>query len=259
MRRLSDTSEYLDGALSDRAVLQGNLRDLRRVNAWFGGSDLSLRAVRGLVQASAPAGLAGHDLLRVLDVGTGAADIPARILRARGPWRAAHVTAIDSRPEIIDTARTLDPSLSGNSDLTLAVADGRSLPYPEGAFDVAHASMVLHHLEPADAIAFLRELRRVATLGVVVNDLQRSRLGWLGAWLLLHALTRNRFTLHDGPLSVRRAYTVGEARQLLAQGGLRVVHEQTGFVGHRWALAAVRDGKPNVAAAPPAPTAAELP
>jgi SAM-dependent methyltransferase len=239
MRRLANAREHLDGALSDRAVLEGNLRDLRRVNAWFGGSDLSLRAVGGLVQATAPARPGGLDVLEVLDVGTGAADIPARILRARGPWRAAHVTAIDSRPEIIDAAQRLEPSLAREANLSLAVADGRSLPYPDRAFDVAHASMVLHHLEPDDAIAFLRELRRVAALGVVVNDLQRSRLGWLGAWLLLHALTRNRFTLHDGPLSVRRAYTRREARDLLAAAGLRPVREIVGFAEHRWAIAAV--------------------
>ena len=47
---------------------------------------------------------------------------------------------------------------------------------------------------------------RVARLGIVVNDLERGRLGWLGAWLMGHLLTGNRYTRHDAPLSVRRAY-----------------------------------------------------
>jgi SAM-dependent methyltransferase len=239
MRRLSSASEYLDGALSDRATLVGNLRDLGRVNAIFGGAELSLRAMRGLIDRDAPPADRHFDPLRVLDVGTGAADIPARMLRARGPWRALHVTAVDSRPEIIEAALALEPSLASEPNLSLAVADGRSLPYPDGAFDVAHTSMVMHHLEPDDAIAFLRELRRVAALGVVVNDLQRSQLGWLGAWLLLHVLTRNPFTLHDGPLSVRRAYTRREALDLLAAAGLRPVREFVAFADHRWAIAAV--------------------
>jgi len=79
----------------------------------------------------------------------------------------------------------------------------------------------------------------VARHGIVVNDLARGRLAWLGAWLLFHAVTRNRFTRHDGPMSVRRAYSVAEARSLLEGAGLRVVDEEIGFVGHRWALAAV--------------------
>lgn len=236
---MSDASENLDGALSDRATLVGNLRDLRRVNSIFGGAGLSIRAMRALIgqgQRLAPTRL---DAVRVLDVGTGAADIPARMLRARGPWRAVHVTATDSRQEVIEAARLLEPSLADEPNLSLEVADGRSLPYPDWAFDVAHASLVLHHLQPDEAIAFLRELRRVARLGVVVNDLERSRLGWLGAWLILHAITRNRFTLHDGPLSVRRAYRRHEARDLLASAGLRPVREEVGIAAHRWAIAAV--------------------
>ena len=238
MRRLSDTSEYLDGALSDRATLMENLRDLRRVNSIFGGAWLSVRAIRWLVEHHAPLAARGLDTVRVLDVGTGAADIPTGLLRAGGPWQAMQVTAIDSRPEVIEAAQALEPSLAREPRLSLAVADGRSLPYPDGSFDVAHASLVLHHLEPDDAVAFLRELRRVARIGVVVNDLERSRLGWLGAWLILHAMTRNRFTLHDGPLSVRRAYRRGEARDLLAAAGLRPVREEVGIAGHRWAIAA---------------------
>jgi ubiquinone/menaquinone biosynthesis C-methylase UbiE len=113
------------------------------------------------------------------------------------------------------------------------------LPFADGAFDVAHASLVLHHLREDDAARFLRELARVAGRGVVINDLQRGFFEWLGAWLVLHAITRNRFTLHDGPLSVRRAYTRAEVGRVLRQAGLRPVAWHVGFAGHRWAVAAV--------------------
>jgi ubiquinone/menaquinone biosynthesis C-methylase UbiE len=238
MRRLVSAREHLDGVLSDQRTLLGNLRDLRRVNSIFGGAELSLGALRGVVQLTSSAA-PNSSALRVLDVGTGAADIPVRMLQAGGPWQGIHVTAVDSRPEIIEAARALEPSLDEQPNLSLTVADGRALPFSDRAFDVAHASLVLHHLEPVDAIALLRELRRVARLGVVVNDLERSRLGWLGAWLLLHLVTRNKFTLHDGPVSVRRAYTRGEARAMLAEAGLRPVREPVGIAGHRWAIAAV--------------------
>jgi hypothetical protein len=82
-------------------------------------------------------------------------------------------------------------------------------------------------------------MRRVARLGVVVNDLARGRVPLALAWLTLHAVTRNPYTLHDGPLSVRRAYTPAEATSLAEGAGLRVVHLERGLLGHRWALAAV--------------------
>src|SRR5690349_14550376 len=209
MRRLVDHPEHLDGALADRATLEGNLRDLARINRRFGGTRLSIDAVRALVERSVPA--AGATTIQVLDVGTGAADIPIALARTPPAGTQVRVTATDARREILETAARISPSLVGSSGVTLAAAAGRALPYPDGSFDVAHASLVLHHLSRDDAVAFLAELSRVARLGVVVNDLARSRLNWLGAWLVLHGLTRNPWTLHDGVLSVRRAWTLAEA------------------------------------------------
>jgi ubiquinone/menaquinone biosynthesis C-methylase UbiE len=241
MRRLADAPELLDGELADPASLDGNLRDLRLVNRRFGGTALSIRALRALVRATRDGGgTPGAEALSVLDVGTGAADIPLVLVRAPGPWQSIRVTAVDSRPEVIAAARRVSPELDRNGAVELAIADGRSLPYADGEFDVAHASMVLHHLEPPEAVRFLRELGRVARLGVVLNDLARGLVPWLGAWLLLHALTRNRYTRHDGPLSVRRAYTAAEARALLQDAGLRPSAEVHALAGHRWAIAAVR-------------------
>jgi ubiquinone/menaquinone biosynthesis C-methylase UbiE len=236
MRRLGNAHELLDGELTDPVVLEGNLRDLRRINRRFGGAQLSVRAMRALLDDT---GTSDHEALRVLDVGAGACDIPLSLTAAEGPWRSVRVTAIDSRPEVLQAATRIEPALAARPDVELLVADGRSLPFPDGAFDVAHASLVIHHLDPVAAGAVLSELARVATIGVVVNDLQRGAGHWLGAWLVLHALTRNRFTLHDGPLSVRRAYTRPEMRQLLEAAGLRPIAEVVGFAGHRWAIAAV--------------------
>jgi ubiquinone/menaquinone biosynthesis C-methylase UbiE len=239
MRRLTAARELLDGPLEDAGVLDGNLRDLARVNRWFGGTALSIGAVRTLAE-HAGGRIRPIDALRVLDVGTGAADIPLALARARGPWRSARVTGVDSRAEILASAGRVNPALASRSGVTLSVADGRSLPFGDGEFHVAHASLVLHHLGADDALAFLGELARVASVGVVVNDLQRGSLNWLGAWLVLHAMTRNPFTTHDGPLSVRRAWTRREVEGLLAPAGLRSLAWHVGFAGHRWAVAAVR-------------------
>ena len=231
MHRLVGVSELLDGPLDDHAALVANLRDLARINRLTGGTALSREAIAELA--------AGRETISILDAGTGGADIPANLVAdARQRGRRVAVTATDSRPEVLEAAIAARPSLERVPELTLAVADGRSLPYPDAAFDVAHASLVLHHLDPADATAFVRELRRVARDGIVVNDLVRGRVYWLGAEILVRTIARGRFTRHDGPLSVRRAYSRHELRDLLAAAGLREVATVVGFAGHRVAIAA---------------------
>jgi ubiquinone/menaquinone biosynthesis C-methylase UbiE len=237
MQRLAGVREHLDGDLTDERVLEGNLRDLRRINRFSGGLSLSRRAVDALALA---ARLPRDHPASLLDVGTGGADVPIGLIedwRRRG--RRLTVLGIDSRPEILAAAARERPAVLATDGLTLRVADGRTLPLEDGSFDFAHASMVLHHLDPGDAAALIREMARVARHGVVINDLARGRLRYVGAWILLHVVTRNAFTRHDGPLSVRRAYSLAEARTLVTEAGLRIVDEEIGFVGHRWAIAAV--------------------
>lgn len=235
MRRLDGAHEHLDGPL-DPVALDGNLRDLARFNAHLGGVAITRRALRDVVD-----GRATDAPLHLLDVGTGAADIPAALLADGAGAPRLRVTATDSRPEIVAWARERH---GVRADLDLLIAGGTSLPWPDEAFDVAHVSLVLHHLEPADAARMLGELARTARLGVIVNDLDRTRVGWLGAWLLLHTVTRNRYTRHDGPLSVRRAYRPDEVAAMAASHGLREVARHHAPFRHRYAIAFRRSSEP---------------
>jgi ubiquinone/menaquinone biosynthesis C-methylase UbiE len=234
MRRLARARELLDGPLDDPAALEGNLRDLARINRLLGGTDLSDRALDALSGEPAREGRT----IALLDVGTGGADIPISLAeRWSRRGRRLEVVAVEDRAQLVDAAGRITPDLARHR-VRLLVADGRALPWPDGAFDVAHCSLVLHHLDPPGAVAMLREMARVSTRGVIVNDLTRGRWLWLGARLLARLATRNRYTRHDAPLSVRRAWTLKEARAMLAVAGLRPVAEFSGPFGHRWAIAA---------------------
>jgi ubiquinone/menaquinone biosynthesis C-methylase UbiE len=237
MQRLSHGVELLDGPLDDPRVVDHNLVDLSHVNRWLGGFALTRKALERLLATRQGDEHAAAEL-RILDVGTGGADIPVALLdwgRRRGV--PITVDAIDERSEMIESARRLRGDRAG---LHLGVGDARQLPYPDATFDVAHMSLVLHHLEPDEAERALAEMARVSRVGVIVNDLDRNPLAWLGAWLLGHVFTPRRFSRHDAPLSVRRAYRPAEVRAMAARVGLRQHVQATGFVGHRYALGFVK-------------------
>ena len=55
---------------------------------------------------------------------------------------------------------------------------------------------------------------------VLVNDLVRSRLGYLLCWWGVRVLTRSPIVHVDGPLSVRAGFQPREVLAMAEQGGL---------------------------------------
>ncbi|MEO6350501.1 MAG: methyltransferase domain-containing protein [Candidatus Limnocylindrales bacterium] len=231
MERLIDCVELLDGPL-DIPTLRQNLRDLARINRLLGGNELTWRVIEPLVGAA-------ESSLKLLDVGTGLADLPralaARLARAGS---TLNVVATDVRPEIVGLAREASRS---DDNVRVDLIEAGPLPYADREFDIAHASLVLHHLEPEAAVGLLREMARVSRTAVVVNDLDRRRRWWVGAWLMGHLLTGNRYTRHDGALSVRRAYRPDELIEMAATAGLREVARCWARPRYRYAIQFVHE------------------
>jgi ubiquinone/menaquinone biosynthesis C-methylase UbiE len=196
--------ELLDGAVESISELEENLADIERSNRWLGGYSAVEFALDGLRPQT------------ILDVGCGSGDAANFLARkARAARRDLRITCLDVNADVLAIAQ----ERHGDPNLRFVQGDGASLPFEDASFDVAMCNLTLHHCDPSEAVALLRELRRVARLSPVVTDLRRSRVGWAGAALLVSLFTRNRMTRHDAPLSVLRAYTPDEALDLARQAG----------------------------------------
>lgn len=218
--RATDLPELMDGPGCSREELRGALRFLR----WINGASLA-RWMLGREVRRALRTPEGSPPVRVLDVATGGADVPG-YLRSSGAVGTA--VGIDMNPEILGLARAMSPGV------LLVRADCFRLPFADGAFDAATCAQFFHHLEDEECVRLLLEMCRVARV-VVVMDLVRSAwLYWL-VWLMTR-VAGNRLTRVDGPVSVRRAFTVTEAGRLVARAGMR--GRVAAKVGWRWCLRA---------------------
>jgi len=182
----------------------------------------------------------------VLDVATGTGDLAVELASRVGP--DGTVTGSDFSEQMLARARAKAPQL------TFEWGNALELPYATGTYDAATVGFGARNF--ADLDQGLREMARVARLGVVVNDLDRTWLGWAGAWLLAHLLTADRYTRHDAPLSVRRAYRPEEMTGLLRAAGLVPVRTVRGAFGQRYAIAAITAGAAGPTHEPPDPQGA---
>jgi hypothetical protein len=99
-------------------------------------------------------------------------------------------------------------------------ADATSLPLRDGAANVAVAALTMHHLDQDAAVGCLAALAAVSSLAVV-NDLLRTRGSVVLVWLATRLLRMHPVSRHDGPVSVRRAYSAGELARLAERAGVR--------------------------------------
>lgn len=200
--RAADAREVLDGPVP-AAARAASLRDIDRLNAWFGGHGLTLEAVSRLAATLPP-----DAPLTIADVGGGQGDLAVRLVRwARRTGRPVRVLVVDRDPDLLAVVAA---RRARYPELVPVRADADALPLADGGVDVAVMALTLHHLEPDAAARALGGMRAAARRGLVVNDLLRSRLSLALVWLATRLVARHPISRHDGPLSVRRAYAPAE-------------------------------------------------
>jgi SAM-dependent methyltransferase len=213
--------ELLDDPTIDPAIRERSIGDVTRANRWLGG----LRAA----SIEARAVLRDRESATVLDVGTGLADIPARVVKDAST--GCSVVTIG-----VDEARSL--LVAGESRMTFGVcANALHLPFRDRSVDVVLCSQVLHHFENADAERLVHEMNRVARVAVIISDLRRSWIAAAGFWLVSFPMGFHRVTRHDGTVSVLRGFTPAELRDIVrsATGVVPRVRRRLGYrLTARW-------------------------
>jgi hypothetical protein len=200
--------ELLDDPAADPDTVVRSLRDIARSNRWFGGAAALRhgldRVLRG-VSVSRP--------LTMLDLGTGAGDLPQRAVQ----W--ARRRGYTLRPLGLELSRPA-AVLAGAAGVPCAVACAGAPPVAAKSVDLVLMSQVAHHFTRESAIQLFRTCDALARIGVIVADLRRARLAPIAFWVGARALRFDRTTVIDGITSIRRGYTAGELRGLLAAAGI---------------------------------------
>lgn len=208
------TAEHMDEPGIDRGELAMTLRFIRFVNRRLGGAGAALRHL-----ARWSRGWPVERPLRILDVATGSADIPLAIAEwARRAGRRVHITAIDRHPTTLALARE---HVGEREDITLLQADALRLTdqFAVGEFDVVHAGMFLHHLDDIQVITVLAIMDKLASRGIIWNDLVRGPIEKGAVRLMTFGLPAH--ARHDAVVSVEAGFTRQEALDLARRAGVR--------------------------------------
>jgi ubiquinone/menaquinone biosynthesis C-methylase UbiE len=210
-------SELLDDPRADPVAVGRELRDIVRLNAWFGGTRAVVRELERLFEAGRrESGNGKRETWTLVDVGLGSGDIAVAAKAAAGRH------GIDLRAVGIELNRTA-ATIASTAGVPTIVADGNVLPLAPCSVDLVVVSQVLHHLSRAAALHWIRACDRLARRGVVLADLRRSGVAIAGAWAACLTLGMDRSSRHDALVSLRRGYTRTEFNAMLEEAGVPAV------------------------------------
>lgn len=195
------TPEILDSPDCPPREIEKSLRDLSRINRWFGGVSTTRKLIERVAEAT------GKKHFTMLEVAAGFGEVP-KVAEQRLARKGITLDVV-----LLD--RACPHLLPGNRSV---VADALALPFPDSSFDLVSSSLFAHHLEPDELARFAQEALRVSRVAVLINDLIRHPVhlalvyaGW--------PLMRSRVSRVDGVASVRRAYVPEEMRQIIRSNG----------------------------------------
>jgi hypothetical protein len=201
-------AELLDDPAADPELVARSLRNIARSNRWFGGGAAVRHGLLRLLR-----GVPRDRPLMLLDLGTGAGDLPRRAVR----WAGRRGYRL--RPVGLELSRVA-AAMAHRAGIPCAVACAGAPPLRSKSVDLVLASQVAHHLSRESAVRLLRTCDDLARVGVVIADLRRGRMAPLAFWFGARALRFDPATVADGLTSIRRGYTEGELRELLAAAGV---------------------------------------
>jgi len=189
----SNETELMDDLSRPDSEFVEAYNELTAVNKHLGG----IRAVERFLP---------EDAMSVLDVAAGGCDV-GEALASR---RKCRVVSLDMNPRGLKMARQTAP----------VAGDALQLPFADRTFDAVICSLFFHHLTTAECVSVLREMWRVASRIVIVNDLHRNRVAHASIRVLSALFSRSTMFRNDSAASVRRAFRPAELVDVAKTAGV---------------------------------------
>lgn len=202
----STEPELIDGEDYSHAEFIETLADLRRFNSHLGGQRALFHYLLPRIETL------GRRRVRLLDVGSGSADIPLAIVDwARERGIKLEFVVLDLNEIAIREAHKL---CAAYPEIHTIRADALHSPFAPGSFDFVLASLFLHHFETPQAAKLISAFARTARVAVIINDLRRHPIAYYSIKLITRLFKCNRLVQHDAALSVLRGFTESDISEI---------------------------------------------
>ncbi|MNF52340.1 hypothetical protein D3C84_336840 [compost metagenome] len=195
----TEKPEIMDDFTMEGEVLRDALDKIAKINQLLGGNKLTLRGIANLL-ASIPK----SRIITIVDVGCGNGDM----LRTIADYGLKNdfefkLIGIDANAFTVNHARK---SSKNYPNIIYKCEDLFDKPFAELKYDIVLCTLTLHHFKEDEIMRLMGVFDANSSIGIVINDLQRSAVAYRLFQLLCFVFRLNDMSREDGLTSILRGF-----------------------------------------------------
>lgn len=194
----SEQQEIMDSFTGSVAELEVVLNDITRVNRILGGNKITVDAVFRLIKENP------KESYTILDMGCADGNMLRNIaMAARKRNIRVNLIGIDLNKDALALAAkasTNFPEISYHAK-NILTAD-----FADFECDVVITTLTMHHFPDLEILSFVHQFERLTTIGIVINDLQRSKLAYFLFQLFSFVFIKTKTARIDGLISITKGF-----------------------------------------------------
>lgn len=194
----SELPEIMDEFDFNGKALEKVLKSIDQINAALGGHRVTVNGIEKLIQQQK------QPKYTIVDVGCGS----GASLRKLAKWAKKRpeqfqFIGVDANPECINIAKKASKEVK---NLTFQCINVFSKDFEKVEVDIFISSLTLHHFKNAELIKLMQKLQQQGKIGIVINDLHRSKTAYYLFKLYALFFIRSKVAKHDGLISILRGF-----------------------------------------------------
>jgi len=202
-KQRSKQEEIMDDFSLEGEELRYALDKIADINRLLGGNKVTLNGVKRLLHKNFQ-----NESITIADVGCGNGDM-LRMLAEYGLKNGIsfNLIGIDANLFTINYAIELSANFPNISYLCMDIFEDefKSLKY-----DIVISTLTLHHFKDEEIIKMMELFYDNSSIGVVINDLHRSKISYRLFSLICSVFNLNRMSREDGLISILRGFKKNE-------------------------------------------------
>ncbi len=196
--RRSEQEELMDNFTGSIGELEVVLNDITRVNRILGGNKITVDAVFRLIKEES------KESYTILDMGCADGSMLRNIaLAARKRNINVKLVGVDLSKDALTLASKLSVDYP---EISYHIKDILTADFSDFKCDVVTTTLTMHHFPDKEILKFIKQFERLSSLGIVINDLQRSSLAYSLFKLFSLVFIRTKTAAIDGLISISKGF-----------------------------------------------------